>query len=182
MLKTLAIVGIAACVAQGQVIWDETIDGDLSNDGATPSVGGSLAVGDNLVRGSTGPGTGTIGEPGFDVLTFTVDAGEVVTSMILNAYDPATGGSSGFVLFDGPLGDGTGTPFIGGSTGDGAAVGTDLFDQIGITELVAGDYTFEVREFGGPRSTWEVNFTVVPAPASAALLGLGGLAAIRRRR
>lgn len=187
MSKMIALVAIAGAAsiagAQGMTIfWDENVDGDLSNDPLNASIGGQLSVGMNIVRGATGPGSGFPGDEGFDSLQFSVGAGQTVTDMVLNAYNPLTGGSSGFVLFDGPQGTGSASPFIGGSTGDGIAIGTDLFDQIGITSLGEGTYVFEVREFGGPRSTWEVSFNVVPTPGAAAVLGLGGLAAMRRRR
>lgn len=65
-----------------------------------------------------------------------------------------------------------GTYFVGFSgfgDADASSVATDeLFDGIGHTE----NFTYKLA----------VGFSVVPAPSSAALLGLGGLLAARRRR
>src|SRR5690606_28358742 len=77
----------------------------------------------------------------------------------------------------------------------GAGILTSLLDSNTVGALADGTYYIAVGAFNtvyGPgfdaisdtpsTGTNVVNFIVVPAPASAALLGLGGLAAIRRRR
>ncbi len=48
-------------------------------------------------------------------------------------------------------------------------------------ETTAAGYTFD-RQFGGDDAIYRISFSIVPAPASTALLGLGGMVAIRRRR
>ena len=70
----------------------------------------------------------------------------------------------------------------------GSSVGTDNWSQdtgsfqptgIDVTSISASwDFTLSAFDSATGTST----FTIVPAPASAALLGLGGLAAARRRR
>jgi hypothetical protein len=55
--------------------------------------------------------------------------------------------------------------------------GLDIFNGL---ETAAG-YTFD-RQFGGDDAVYRISFRVVPTPASAGLLGLGGLMALRRRR
>lgn len=77
----------------------------------------------------------------------------------------------------------------------GAGILTSLLDDTTVGALADGTYYVAVGSFNtvyGPgfaadststaTGTNVVNFSFVPAPASAALLGLGGLAAIRRRR
>lgn len=77
----------------------------------------------------------------------------------------------------------------------GAGVLTSLLDDSTVGALADGTYYLAVGNFNtvyGPgfdatsdstaSGTSKVTFNFVPAPASAALLGLGGLAAIRRRR
>ncbi|RNC81984.1 MAG: hypothetical protein ED559_09440 [Phycisphaera sp.] len=68
--------------------------------------------------------------------------------------------------------------FRDGVSGDWYQAGfTDVFDVAG-NQLNNGDFTADptLSTFGA------VNPTLIPAPASAALLGLGGLVAARRRR
>ncbi|MHA7813335.1 MAG: spondin domain-containing protein [Phycisphaerales bacterium] len=48
-------------------------------------------------------------------------------------------------------------------------------------QTTGAGYTFD-RQFGGDDALYRISFSVVPAPAGTALLGLGGLVAIRRRR
>ncbi|MEM9661358.1 MAG: PEP-CTERM sorting domain-containing protein [Planctomycetota bacterium] len=183
MWKILAIAAVAAGTAQSQVLWDEVVDGDLgdmtSNDDA-PTFLGNLGVGANIVRGTTAPiAMGDLA----DAFSFTVPVGLSLQSVVLTAYSTADGGpgTSGIVFYD-SLGGSSGL-FLGGASYGAADVGTDtLFVSTGLTDFGPGDLAISVREFGGPDATWELTLNVVPAPASAALLGLGGLAAARRRR
>ena len=57
------------------------------------------------------------------------------------------------------------------------------FDQFDIYngETTAAGYTFD-RQFGGDDAIYRISFSVVPAPGTASLFGLGALAAFRRRR
>ncbi|MCR9075802.1 MAG: spondin domain-containing protein [bacterium] len=48
-------------------------------------------------------------------------------------------------------------------------------------ETTGAGYTFD-RQFSGDDALYRISFSVVPAPAGTALLGLGGLVAVRRRR
>ncbi len=88
-------------------------------------------------------------------------------------YGAQLGGADlGFIGFEPSL------AFRDGVTGDWYSAGfTDVFDASG-NQLNNGDFSADptASTFGG------VNPTLIPAPASAALLGLGGLVAARRRR
>ncbi|MEL6795513.1 MAG: PEP-CTERM sorting domain-containing protein [Planctomycetota bacterium] len=186
MYKTLAIAALAASTAQAQVVWDEAIDGALSNDPAAPTDLGTFGAGGLIVRGSTlGPGTPP--SDGFDVFEFDIAPGFEITSIILSAYSPNDPfATSGFNFSTGAAASEAGATILFGPGWGGANVGQDLFSAgfpFPITSPLGADtYFMEVREFGGPQANWELTFNVVPAPASAALLGLGGLAAARRRR
>lgn len=75
-----------------------------------------------------------------------------------------------------------------------ASGGNDLYQPFNVTDtLLAGDYRFEVFAIanaqalgetyyfnGGADSTWDMSIT--PEPASLALLAMGGLVCLRRRR
>ncbi len=58
--------------------------------------------------------------------------------------------------------------------------GFEQFDIYNGLNTAAG-YAFD-RQFGADDAIYRISFSVVPAPAGTALLGLGGLVAIRRRR
>jgi hypothetical protein len=175
----IAIAAGLASTAAADVIWDEAVDGNLSNDPNSPTLL-TFGVGDNIVRGTT-LGSSVIPSDGYDAFGFTIEAGWTLEAIVLNAYLPATGGTTGFNFSSGaplPLG---GTLIFGPGVG-GAFVGSDFLADGGIAPLGANDYFMEIREFGGPLAEWELNFVVTPAPSAMALLGLGGLVANRRRR
>lgn len=180
-LIALAGAGVLAMPALGggTVVWDEAVDGNLSNDPFAPTVL-SFGVGDNIVRGRT-LGSSTPPSDGYDVFSFTIDPGFSLDAIILSAYSPATGGTSGFNFTTGSAA-GAGGTFIFGPGVGGDAVGSDFLVTQGVGTLGADTYFMEVREFGGPLADWELTFTVTPSPAGVALLGMGGLLAGRRRR
>jgi len=182
MKSLIALAGIAVFAMPamaGVVIWDENNDGNLSDDPFAPTFL-NFGNGDNIVRGST-LGSATPPSPGYDVFSFTVGAGFTLDAIVLSAYTPAAGGTSGFNFSSGASVTAGGALIFGPGVG-GAAVGTDFLVTQGVGVLGADTYFMEIREFGGPLAEWELTFTVTPSPASLALLGFGGLVAGRRRR
>ena len=170
-------------------IYDEGVDGDLSNDRFAPTMIG-LDVGLNTVTmdviDSDGPG----GD--LDYFTFTLGADESIDSIVLlDASNPSVGFDSvAFVglafdsIFDfDPLtfsGDG----LVGFTLTPAEVVGTDVLGDLsdGLGSLGEGDYSFWVQQTGEDLTRVSLGINVVPTPASTALLGLMGVAAIRRRR
>ncbi len=80
-----------------------------------------------------------------------------------------------------------GSAFLAGSSNDdriaeNGVVGFD-FTQFDVYngETTAAGYTFD-RQFGGDDAIYRISFSVVPAPAGAAVMSVGGLLAVRRRR
>ena len=186
-MRTALLLALSAGVASSALAastYDEGIDGPLSNDPLAPTVL-DFSAGDNFVTGVT-LGSGTPPSDGFDVFQFDIEAGETLTSIFLTAYDPATGGTSGFNFSTGAAASQIGAFVIFGPGAGGANVGVDFLANDlngGVPGAQgAGTYFMEVREFGGPEATWTLNFVVVPAPASAGVLAMGGLLAVRRRR
>lgn len=144
----------------------------------------------NLPVNATTPGTYTSNgslTPG------SIAAGTVINSHYLYS-DPVAGALTtyeGFVEFDQPIlgviclrADLNSTDFLGApgtAYGDNAARGLELSQAERFTITIAGNrvnFRFETST-----ATDDIRvITAVPAPGSAALLGLGGLLAARRRR
>jgi len=196
MQKTRALAAIAAAVAfaapvaHADVLWDEAIDGDLSSDNFNPNLF-ALTPGSNTIFGST------VADPILDpdFFTLTVPAGFEISSVIFVRYQ--SGDDQAFFAMEvgGQISD-TGSPvslltaaLIGGI--EGSMEGDELLDDLqegnvwgGFAgNIGAGDYTFWYQETAAATSYgFDFILTPVPAPASGALLGVGGLALVRRRR
>ena len=189
----IAALTIAAVPALAQFDYDEAINGDLATDIANPTNLGPTGVGSNSVRldivDSALPG----GD--FDVFTFQIQDGQELAEIILADYVGLDGLS--FIAFDDaatfPVNPNTGDPFAfaGGALfgTDAQGIGNDILADLlvptaggsGFVGPVGpGDYTFFVQQTGTFTEV-QLDFVVIPAPASAGLLLVAGLAARRRR-
>lgn len=177
-----SFVALSALVASAGIasadIYDETVLGDLASVDAGPTIF-DLSVGTNSVIGTIG------GDDFEDFVGFSIGAGQQVTSITLTSFITAGGNTStGFRLYA----DQGGGWFQASSglmtTSD---VGTnylnvwDLTDVGGSAPLGPGNYGVVLAEFTAGQA-YSFDITVIPAPGSLAILGLGGLAATRRRR
>lgn len=171
------------------VVWDEANNGDLSNDGLTPTTLG-VSLGSNIVNGSTGnPGTGV----DRDYFRFTIPVGAALTSITIQPNTTVSGSSSFIGLQAGPqltvTPSGVGVEnLIGFSHYGNADVGVNLLPLLAasfISGLPSGTYSLWLQETGGPVD-YGIDFgvTAVPLPAAAWLLmpGLLGLWTRARRR
>ena len=186
------------------------VDGSFTaSDGSF--VGASSATTSGDVTRLASPGGTAVFQPGFvgtgfadfsfdiDVMitgagtadgdgTFTIVdvSGESLTGTIDGQFIQL--GSGGIIAFNGLL---SGVQFMdvsGDGTFDGPTSGsfsTDLpgeapYDGALVQLFISGSSDFFASDFSGVST--QVSGEVVPAPATLALLGLGGLAAARRRR
>jgi hypothetical protein len=185
---------LAAGAAAQPFDYNEFVDGDLSGDIAAPTDLGPTGLGTNRVRltveNSAQPG----GD--FDVFTFRIQDGQELAALILEDYISADG--IAFIAFDDaptfPVDPNTGDPF---AFAGGALFGTDIGGVGGdiLPDLLAptaggsgfagpvgpGVYTFFVQQTGEIAEA-QLGFVIIPSPASASLLFVAGLAAVRRAR
>ncbi|MEM6334073.1 MAG: PEP-CTERM sorting domain-containing protein [Planctomycetota bacterium] len=137
----------------------------------TPGVTLDLELGTNLYTGSAEDVTGA----DVDTVTLVLPEGAEIESFLLSAYDqvdPNT--ATGFEVFDS----------LGNSLGSGSFP-ADATGNPALPFIPAGynqpTITFQTLE-GVPGNQWTFAITVVPEPASLALLGVGTLAIAGRRR
>lgn len=171
LLMAAATSGIVAS-SQAAVVYHELIDGDLANSIGSPSslpmyastVGGTLHATtdreDHFIIGNLTPGA-----------TATFDWSYNMTDEQLQA---------GFIFSDPTLGELHNTGFMSALTGSNStpALTVPASGQIRVSVLNNSN-----TEAGGPTTNWSVSTAdVVPEPSSSALVALGALLALRRRR
>lgn len=139
-------------------IWDESLDGDLSNDKLNPTEL-FLSQGPNIVRGSVGPGSED------DVFRITIPENTVIGSVVIQDHSSQTNNS--FMGVDaGPIYTAATNPAAYGfTTFSGADVGTDVLPALAASNgnfsgaLLAGTYTFWIDEGTGPED-YAIQFNV----------------------
>lgn len=198
VLSFVLLTGVAR--AEGATLWDESANGDLSNNQSVPNAF-TLAIGSNAVIGSLG------GTDHQDWIALTVPTGMQLSAVVLGAYSSTdlqgfTGVQAGTNFVGNP---GTAAPYLGyAHFGTGAAngalpatnlVGVDILPIMGNTTLAigsqgftpplgSGTYTFLIQQTGSAATSYEFDYNVIPEPASLALvsLGCGAILLLRRRR
>ncbi len=170
-------------------IYDETVEGDLSNDRFAPT-SLSLDLGLNTVSMDVIDSNNSIGD--LDYFTFSIGAGQSIDSItILDSSNPAGGfDSAAFVglafdsFFDFDPINFTGDGLVGFVITDPGVVGTDVLTDLsdGLNSLGQGDYSFWVQQTGEDLTRVSLGINVVPTPASGALFGVLALATTVRRR
>lgn len=177
---------LLAAAANGAVFWDETLQGDLSNNQNAPSSNPLVSpwtAGTYTVQG-------TVNASGDfqDWLTFTVQSGFQLSAITLGAYASAediafTGFGSGSTF---PGNSGVAGSYVGythfGTAAGGPTVGSDLLAAMdagsagaqGFTApLGAGNYTFVIQVADAIPTAYRFDYqvTAVPEPSSAAAIG-----------
>jgi hypothetical protein len=200
-LTTWATAALVAAAASGPARaagWNESVDGDLSNNGLVPSAV-SLLVGVTTVTGMTGRAVSG-GPVDLDYFSIVVPAGHVLDSMILLQGVTVIGGGSFLGLMAGPQftvppTTSTAAGLLGWTVYSDGNIGSDLLAAMSIpalgssgfgTPLPAGAYSFWVQETGVGVASYNFAFNVSAVPELPPALGLLGglalLAAVRRRR
>lgn len=189
---TLAATLFVGSVAHAGVLWNETVQGDLSSDWLAPTVGTLVRSedGENILSGICGDdGTGI----DRDYITVTIPDGAQLTSIILQDYF-----STDFNMFMGVVAgttvvnpdDATDQSVLGYALFGPFDIGNDLMDDLAVAHYPGGGfvapvgpgtYTFWIQQTGEP-TVYQMNFVVVPGPGAIALGAMSWLLAVRRRR
>jgi hypothetical protein len=186
----LAVVAAAACsAARGDVIWNESTNGDLSDNRFSPTLlnvspGSNQLIG--IMQGELSPGVIDL-----DYFTITVPAGHVLSELVLESYfslDPFAflAIQPGAIFPNDPQ---TVEPqdLMGWTHMRVSQVGQDLLPEMasqgyGFTiPLPAGTYTFWGQQLGDP-TDYVLDFVIVPGPGAGATLALAAGLLLRRRR
>ena len=199
--KTCIVSLLAACAVCGasataDLMWDEAIDGDLSSDYLNPTQLFTKGVNNHVIFTTIGAAENG-GDQDREYFTFEVAQGYELVSIVLDGFETSPETNLGFIgiaagsVIPTPPGAPDPTQLLGYYLPGVSDVGSDILQAMGqgggsqgfSGPLGAGSYSFWAQETGPSTDNWDLNFIVteVPAPGALALLGLGGLAARRRR-
>ena len=137
------ILAMLTVPAMADVIWDEGIDGDLSDDETNPTPITIVSPSDTITGIIGGPGATSPPDDFYDSFKITLAAGDTVDAIILTDYVPVGGNTStGFNVFIT-----AGTVFLGSTTMTTAGIGTDMLAAAGVGPLVGPEeWTIGLRE------------------------------------
>jgi hypothetical protein len=187
-LARIAMIGtLVACVGatQAQVLWDETINGNLSNDRLNPT-NLSFNAGNNHIIGS-------MDSTDKQYVHFTLAPGMALTNIFVVSYvsldDAAFIGVQEGTTFTEPGVGADPANLLGYALWGTDQIGTDIlpamgtgFGSMGFTPPLTGsDYTFWIQQTGDP-TTFDLNFVTTPEPGTISLALGAGLLMLRRRK
>jgi hypothetical protein len=173
--------------AHGDTIYNESVSGDLSNNGLAPTVL-TVSPGSNDVYGTTGKSTAGVIDR--DYFTFTVPQGLELTAITVLPGTQTLGtlGASFIGIESGPevtvsTAATTATGLLGWFHYDTGDIGVDILPLMGTSGLgstgftgwlPAGTYSFWVQEASAGTVPYGLEFTVAtPEPASWTMLLTG---------
>ena len=190
MKSTLAAAmccGFIAASASADLMWDEAIDGDLSGDYLNPTQLFTKGVNNHVLFDTVLADR--------EYFTFEIAEGYQLDAIIVDDYvsedDLAFIAVAAGSVFPTPPDAPDVTTLLGYAHFGVLDLGNDILQTIGqgpgsqtfSGSLGPGTYTWWAQETGPFSAGIDLNFVVteIPAPGALALLGLGGLAARRRR-
>jgi hypothetical protein len=178
---------------QGDTVYNEATQGDLSNSGLNPTPI-TVTSGSNQIFGTTGRGTNALDR---DYFTITIPAGLQLTS-IMEMAGTSVGGAVSFIGIQAgnqvtvPTNAVDATGLLGWSHYGGATQDTDILAAMSIPDqgssgftrpLNAGNYSFWIQDFNAGSFSYGFDLVLapvaspVPEPQSYAMM-LGGFLAV----
>jgi hypothetical protein len=176
-----------ATAANAGVVWDESVNGPISPNPATPTPI-VLSVGSNFIIGSVT----NISPPNpRDVITFTIPAGHTLTSIILHAWG---GGNTGFSAIN--AGTTSVVPanpnidfWMAGIHVDATFIDTDLLDamrdhsvttqNLDASQLDPGDYCYLIQQTSPVLANYSLEF-ILQGPVATEPTTWGSIKALYR--
>lgn len=187
------LLGLAASASAGPgFVYDEAVDGDLSDDWLAPTLFPDLQVGQSVVTMSV-VNSDDVEFGDRDYFTVTIPDGLTLLSLDLLSLDAGGGDEIAFLgvqagdqvtvdpAFPNPA------PLLGWILTQQTNVGTDIQELLvgeANTPLGPGQYSFWVQQTGQDLTTLSLGFEVgiIPSPGTLGLAGLAAIGAMRRRR
>jgi hypothetical protein len=160
-----------ACLAQGYIVWNESLNGPISGDYTVPTYMGQWQEGINTIIGETeNEPTGSSWYVHGDYFRFIIPPSFQITSAFLTIDNQRTSAWIGSGGFSEQLG------FAANATGG------NLLSQWGLSSIGPGNYFMYMENGDRQAFTTIANYrldfilTPVPEPSAWALLALGGAA------
>jgi hypothetical protein len=184
--------------ANATVAYDESVDGDFSNSGLSPTVV-QVRLGSNLISGSTGFGAAGVDQ---DYFSITVPFGAALGSLTVLPGTTVAGDVSFIAVQRGPqvtvpTNPTTASGLLGWMHYGSGNINRDILPRIGMGQdatgftppLGPGTYSFWVQDFDSGPVTYNFDFwltsaVAVPEPETYAVLAVGLvflIAGLRRR-
>lgn len=185
-LSAVLVACLAAPGARAAVVWNESIDGDLSGNRLIPTTL-AMGTGSNEIVGTTV-------HDDRDYFRFSLSPGQALTQIVVRGYEGVDEFSflavqAGTVITEDPIAPDVGN-LLGWSLWGTADIGNDILARMGtgqgaigfVPPLTGSNYAFWLQQTGDETS-YRLDFVVVPEPATLAVLAAGvGCVARRRRR
>jgi hypothetical protein len=191
-----AVLIFGSAAAQADVVFDETVDSDLSNDYLNPNVV-NLPFGTSSILGSTGVDQNNAID--FDYFRITLTGGKTLEQIIL--ADQSGDGSSFIAVHVGDtfsfnpgvndsecLNSCLGWAHFGpNETANGGGVGEDILPLMASNTtaftppLTGTSYAFWIQD-NDEESHYRFDFVVAPEPATWCFVAIGGLVALALKR